>query len=65
VTSPTSITATSPPGAVGTVDVTVKNCNGTSPTGTFDEFTYVATSSGATAPTAPVAPLATPVAVTG
>jgi hypothetical protein len=65
VNSPTSITATSPPGAVGTVDVTVKNCNGTSPTGTFDEFTYVATSSGATAPTAPVAPLATPVAVTG
>jgi hypothetical protein len=65
VTSPTSITATSPPGAVGTVDVTVKNCNGTSPTGTFDQFTYVATSSGATAPTAPVAPLATPVAVTG
>jgi hypothetical protein len=66
VNSPTSITATSPPGAVGTVDVTVKNCNGTSPTGTFDQFTYVAsTSSGATAPAAPVAPLATPVAVTG
>jgi hypothetical protein len=65
VVSPTQITATSPAGNVGTVDVTVTNCDGTSPTGTSDQFTYVATSGSSTVPTAPVAPLASPVQVTG
>ncbi len=40
VHSPTSITAVSPPGAVGTVDVTVTVPAGTSPTGPADRFTY-------------------------
>jgi len=39
VDSSSSITATVPPGA-GTVDVTVTTPSGTSPTGTFDRFTY-------------------------
>ncbi len=65
VNSPTQITATSPAGAAGPVDVTVKNCNGTSPTGTFDQFTYVATSTATTVPAAPAAPLSNPVSVTG
>jgi hypothetical protein len=62
VVSPTEITATSPPGA-GTVDVTVTNCNGVSPTGTADQFTYLAATSAV--PTATPSPLANPVAVTG
>ncbi len=37
--SETQITAVSPPGS-GTVDVTVKNANGTSATGDADQFTY-------------------------
>ena len=65
VVSPTEITATSPAGTVGTVDVTVTNCNGTSPTGTADQFTYVAAASGATAPVAAPSALVSPVAVTG
>jgi hypothetical protein len=66
VVSPTEITATSPAGTAGTVDVTVTNCFGTSPTGTADQFTYVATSGGnEVVPVAPVAPLANPTAVTG
>jgi hypothetical protein len=65
VNSPTQITATSPAGTAGTVDVTVKNCNGTSPTGTFDQFTYVASSAGTAVPTAPVAPLSSSLSVTG
>jgi hypothetical protein len=64
VVSPTQITATSPPGA-GTVDVTVTTCNGTSPTGSFDEFTYVASATGTTVPTAPAAPLSNAQSVTG
>jgi hypothetical protein len=64
VNSPTQITATSPAGTAGTVDVTVTNCNGNSPTGTFDQFTYVGATTGAI-PVAPVAPLSNPVAVTG
>jgi alpha-tubulin suppressor-like RCC1 family protein len=40
VTSPTSITATSPPGA-GTVDVTVTTPSGTSPPSAADQFTYI------------------------
>jgi hypothetical protein len=40
VNSATSITATSPAGAVGTVDVTVTTPGGTSPTGSVDQFTY-------------------------
>ncbi|HEX3792961.1 MAG TPA: IPT/TIG domain-containing protein [Acidimicrobiales bacterium] len=60
--SPTQVTATSPAGT-GAVDVTVTNCNGTSPTTTFDTFTYVGSS---TVPTAPVAPVsATSQSVTG
>jgi len=51
--SPTQVTATSPAGT-GAVNVTVTNCNGTSPTSTFDTFTYVA---GTTVPTSPVAPV--------
>lgn len=40
VSSPTSITTTSPAGS-GAVDVTVSNANGTSATSTADKFTYV------------------------
>lgn len=77
VVSPTQITATSPPGVVGTIDVTVTTCHGTSPTGTADQYTYVATTSSNTgtgvataAETALVtpavtAPLAPVVGVTG
>jgi IPT/TIG domain-containing protein len=64
VVSPTEITAISPAGAAGAVDVTVGNCNGTSPTGGADQFTYVS-SAASTAPSAPVAPLSNPIAVTG
>jgi sugar lactone lactonase YvrE len=39
VSSETSITATAPPGA-GSVDVTVEDIGGTSPTSSADEFTY-------------------------
>ncbi|HVA09133.1 MAG TPA: IPT/TIG domain-containing protein [Acidimicrobiales bacterium] len=66
VVSPTDISATSPPGAAGVVDVTVTNCNGTSPTGTADQFTYVASSSGTTVvPAATPSPLSGATAVTG
>jgi hypothetical protein len=65
VVSPTEITATSPAGAAGTIDVTVTNCNGTSPTGPGDQFTYVAASGAAVAPAATPAPLVGSVAVTG
>jgi len=41
VTSPTSISAVSPAGSVGTVDVTVTTHAGTSPTGAADHFAYV------------------------
>ena len=37
-----SITAVSPPGAAGAVDVTVTNSHGTSTTGPADQFTYIA-----------------------
>ena len=37
----TSITATAPPGATGTVDVTVTTAGGTSATGAADHYTYV------------------------
>lgn len=42
VNSATSITAISPAGTPGTVDVTVTNFNGTSPTNAFDRYTFVA-----------------------
>jgi alpha-tubulin suppressor-like RCC1 family protein len=42
IDSPTSITAVSPAGALGTVDVTVTAPAGTSPTGPADRFSYVA-----------------------
>ena len=41
VNSATSITATSPAGSAGTVDVTVTTPNGTSATSAADHFTYV------------------------
>ncbi|HUB35462.1 MAG TPA: IPT/TIG domain-containing protein, partial [Solirubrobacteraceae bacterium] len=41
VDSPTSITAYSPAGGVGTVDITVSNPAGRSPTVTADRFTYL------------------------
>jgi hypothetical protein len=65
VVSPTQITATSPPGAVGTVNVTVTNCNGTSPTSAADQYTYVAASTVSTVTPAGVSPLAPAVSVTG
>jgi hypothetical protein len=40
VSSATSITAVSPPGAIGRVDVTVTTAGGTSPTGKKDLFKY-------------------------
>ena len=40
--SDTEITATSPAGTAGPVDVTLTNANGTSPTSDADVFTYVA-----------------------
>jgi alpha-tubulin suppressor-like RCC1 family protein len=42
VTSPSSITAVSPPGALGTVNVTVTTAAGTSAPSSADQFTYVA-----------------------
>ncbi|MDH2406385.1 IPT/TIG domain-containing protein, partial [Bradyrhizobium sp. SSUT18] len=42
VTSATSLTVTSPPGAAGTVDVTVTTAGGTSATSASDKFTYLA-----------------------
>jgi hypothetical protein len=44
VNSSTSITATAPPQAAGTVDVTVTTYAGTSATGSSDHFTYTAAS---------------------
>ena len=40
--SATQITATSPPGTAGTVDITVITPGGTTPTSSADQFTYVA-----------------------
>jgi IPT/TIG domain/Bacterial Ig-like domain (group 3)/Fibronectin type III domain/FG-GAP repeat len=48
VDSPTQITATSPPGSLGPVDVTLTNAQGTSPTSNADTFAY------AIAPAAPL-----------
>jgi hypothetical protein len=42
VNSPTSITATSPAGSAGTVDVTVTTPGGSSATSSADQFTYIA-----------------------
>ena len=49
VVNSTTITATSPPGSPGPVDVTVTTCNGTSATNPGDQFTYT-TAGGGTAP---------------
>ena len=43
ILSDTSLTATAPAGTVGTVDVTVTTNNGTSSTGSGDQFTYLGT----------------------
>ena len=40
VVSDTSITATTPSGSAGTVDITVTNATGTSDTSATDQFTY-------------------------
>ena len=45
IVSDTSITATSPAGTAGTVDITVTNETGTSSTSSADHFTYDATPS--------------------
>ncbi|WP_198134517.1 fibronectin type III domain-containing protein [Geotalea uraniireducens] len=42
VNSATQITATSPAGSAGTVDITVTTAGGTSATGASDQFTYIA-----------------------
>jgi hypothetical protein len=42
VTSSTSITATTPPGSIGTVDTTVITAGGTSATSPADQFSYTA-----------------------
>ncbi|MGO9880317.1 MAG: IPT/TIG domain-containing protein [Acidimicrobiales bacterium] len=42
VNSPTSITATAPPGSLGTVDITVMTDGGASATSAADQFTYAA-----------------------
>jgi alpha-D-ribose 1-methylphosphonate 5-triphosphate synthase subunit PhnH len=42
VTSSTSLSAVSPPGSVGTVDITVTSPTGTSPATAADHFTYKA-----------------------
>jgi DNA-binding beta-propeller fold protein YncE len=42
VLGPTQISAVAPPGTAGTVDVTVTTSGGTSPTGSSDQYTYVA-----------------------
>lgn len=47
VNSDTSISATSPPGSVGVVDVTVTGPGGTSTTSAVDRFTYIATPTAA------------------
>jgi hypothetical protein len=63
--SPTQITAASPAGA-GTVNVTVTNCNGTSPITTLDTFTYVGATAASAVPAAPAASVSsTPQSVTG
>ena len=49
VNSATSITATAPAGAAGTVDVTVTGPGGTSTTGAADHFTYTSTNATITA----------------
>ena len=43
ILSDTALTATAPAGTVGTVDVRVTTNNGTSTTGSADQFTYLAT----------------------
>jgi hypothetical protein len=53
VNSPTSITASSPPGTPGSVDITVTDAGGTSGATTADRFTYAPT---ATAPSVTTQP---------
>jgi hypothetical protein len=43
INSDSSITATAPAGSAGTVDITVTTNNGTSSTGSADQFTYLST----------------------
>ena len=51
VTNSTTITATSPAGVVGTVDVTVTTPGGTSATTSADQFTYIAPTATSLTPT--------------
>jgi alpha-tubulin suppressor-like RCC1 family protein len=64
VDSATSITAESPPGAAGAVNVTVTNSAGTSATSAKDRFTYTPTVEGVTPNSGPTTG-ATSVTVTG
>ncbi len=66
VVSPTEITATSPAESAGTVDITVTDAAGTSPTSAADQFTYQAAPTvSAISPTSGVVAGGTSVAITG
>jgi hypothetical protein len=66
VNSATQITATSPAGSAGTVDITVTGAGGTSSTSSSDHFTYVAAPTvTAVSPTSGPAAGATSVTITG
>jgi IPT/TIG domain-containing protein len=64
VASPTKITATAPPGAVGTVDVTVTNPGGTSALSSADRYKYTPSVTAVT-PSSGTTAGATKVTVTG
>ena len=57
--SDTSISVPAPPGAAGTVDVTVTNGNGTSAVSSADQFTYTAPGSPPTPPPVTTTPTTT------
>jgi hypothetical protein len=65
VNTATQITATSPAGSAGTVDVTVTTPLGTSATGVADKFTYSGPTVSAVAPNSGPAAGGTPVTITG
>jgi hypothetical protein len=66
VQGPTQISAVAPPGAAGTVNVTVTTPGGISPTGSSDQYTYVvAPTVSGLSPNAGLAVGGTSVAITG
>jgi hypothetical protein len=65
VNSDTSITATSPAGQAGTVDVTVTTVGGTSAANAGDQYTYVAPAPTVTIVNPKSGPAGTPVTVSG